>query len=246
MPQPACSFVWHELMTTDTAAATAFYTAVLGYATTTQPMPDGDYVLLAAGGTQVAGLMALPAAAAAAGARPGWTGYVAVPDVDAKAAVTATSTVIKDLHAVEADLLDQLGVDYAVFASAGTSEDIAMLLAFERGAALIVATHDHQEDQRAIEWGIGRGFHFVGGVGSRAKAARTRERLAHKGLESEAGRVRMPIGLDIGARSPTEIAVSIAAELIGLRRELAEARDKVESPPSESTALERRTADESR
>lgn len=48
-----------------------------------------------------------------------------------------------DGRAPGAELLDQLDVPYAVFASAGTSEDIAMLLAFERGAALIVAVGTH-------------------------------------------------------------------------------------------------------
>ncbi|WP_426572909.1 putative cytokinetic ring protein SteA [Aquihabitans sp. McL0605] len=48
-----------------------------------------------------------------------------------------------DGRAPGAELLDQLGVEYSVFASAGTSEDIAMLLAFERGAALIVAVGTH-------------------------------------------------------------------------------------------------------
>lgn len=48
-----------------------------------------------------------------------------------------------DGRAPGAELLDQLGVEYSVFASAGTSEDIAMLLAFERGASLIVAVGTH-------------------------------------------------------------------------------------------------------
>ena len=48
-----------------------------------------------------------------------------------------------DGRAPGGELLDQLGVEYAVFASAGTSEDIAMLLAFEQGAALIVAVGTH-------------------------------------------------------------------------------------------------------
>jgi uncharacterized membrane-anchored protein len=48
-----------------------------------------------------------------------------------------------DGRAPGAELLEQLGVPYKVFASAGTSEDIAMLLAFERGAALIVAVGTH-------------------------------------------------------------------------------------------------------
>ena len=86
MPHHATHFVWHELMTTDASAATAFYTAVLGWTTAVEKLPGGDYTLAIAGGTQVAGLMALPAAAAAAGNRPGWTGYVDVPDVDAKVA----------------------------------------------------------------------------------------------------------------------------------------------------------------
>lgn len=83
-----------------------------------------------------------------------------------------------------------------------------------RGACLVM-THDHGLDQRAIEWALGRGFAFVGGVGSRAKAERTQQRLAAKGVSAEErARVRMPLGLEIGARSPDEIAVSIAAELV--------------------------------
>lgn len=84
--------------------------------------------------------------------------------------------------------------------------------------AALVMTHDHQIDQAAIEWAIGAGFGFVGGVGSRAKAAKTRARLEAKGFpEKEIGRVRMPLGVDIGARSPAEIGVAIAAEVVAWR-----------------------------
>lgn len=86
MSQTPAIFVWHELMTSDAAAATAFYQQVVGWVPTPGGMPDLDYTLLEAGGTQVAGLMALPAAAAAAGAQPCWMGYVAVSDVDTKVA----------------------------------------------------------------------------------------------------------------------------------------------------------------
>ena len=79
-------------------------------------------------------------------------------------------------------------------------------------------THDHQLDQAVIEWALGHGFGFVGGVGSRAKAARTRARLEAKGVgEADIARVRMPLGVDIGARSPAEIGVAIAAELVAWR-----------------------------
>jgi xanthine dehydrogenase accessory factor len=87
-----------------------------------------------------------------------------------------------------------------------------------RGVFLAM-THDHALDQRAIEWGLRRGFAFVGGVGSRAKAERTRARLQAKGFsDADVTRVRMPVGADIGARSPEEIAVAIAAELVAFRR----------------------------
>lgn len=87
-----------------------------------------------------------------------------------------------------------------------------------RGVCLVM-THDHGFDQRAIEWALARGFAYVGGVGSRAKAERTRQRLEAKGFsEAERARVRMPVGLDIGARLPDEIAVAIAAELVAWRK----------------------------
>jgi xanthine dehydrogenase accessory factor len=85
-------------------------------------------------------------------------------------------------------------------------------------AIALIATHDHKLDQAAIEWALDRGFGFVGGVGSRAKAARTRARLEAKGVKSEdIERVRMPVGVDIAARTPAEIGVAIAGELIAWR-----------------------------
>jgi xanthine dehydrogenase accessory factor len=91
-------------------------------------------------------------------------------------------------------------------------------------AALLVMTHDHQLDQAVVEWGLRLGFGFVGGVGSRAKAVRTRDRLEAKGFSAaDMGRVRMPVGMEIGARSPAEIGVSIAGELVRWRG--AEARE---------------------
>jgi len=90
---------------------------------------------------------------------------------------------------------------------------------FPKSSAVIVMTHDHALDQRAIEWALKRGFPFVGGVGSRAKAKRTRDRLEAKGFsEADRARVRMPIGVHVGARLPDEIAVAIAAEMVAWRR----------------------------
>ena len=85
--------------------------------------------------------------------------------------------------------------------------------------AFLVMTHDHALDQAAIEWALARGFAFVGGIGSRAKAQRTRDRLTAKGFpEADIARVRMPLGVSIGARLPDEIAVSVTAEMVAWRR----------------------------
>jgi xanthine dehydrogenase accessory factor len=90
---------------------------------------------------------------------------------------------------------------------------------FPSRGALLVMTHDHGEDQRAIEWGLTRGFAYVGGVGSRAKAERTRARLEAKGFPAaDRERIRMPIGAPINARLPDEIAVAIAAEMVAWKR----------------------------
>lgn len=79
-------FVWYELMTTDTAAARAFYAAVVGWDMRPSGMGTSDYTLLSVDGADVAGLMPLSQEACDAGARPGWVGYIGVDDVDAKAA----------------------------------------------------------------------------------------------------------------------------------------------------------------
>ena len=54
---------------------------------------------------------------------------------------------------------------------------------FPKHAAVLVMTHDHALDQDVIEWALRRGFAFVGGVGSRAKAKRTRDRLEAQGVQ---------------------------------------------------------------
>ncbi len=79
-------FVWYELMTTDPAAARAFYSQVVGWQTEASAIPGMDYTLLSAGPHQIGGMMALPPEALAAGVPPNWAGYVGVDDVDAKAA----------------------------------------------------------------------------------------------------------------------------------------------------------------
>ena len=75
-------FIWHELLTTDTAAAAAFYPRVVPWRTQPSSMPG--YTLWMAGQTQIGGLMALPQDAG--GPPPHWLVYVGTPSVDASCA----------------------------------------------------------------------------------------------------------------------------------------------------------------
>jgi xanthine dehydrogenase accessory factor len=90
---------------------------------------------------------------------------------------------------------------------------------------LLIVTRDHAIDQQLLERLIGiDGIGYLGMIGSRGKVGRFRKRLEAKGLlDGEAGaarwaRLHAPIGLDLGAETPEEIAVAIAAELVALRR----------------------------
>jgi uncharacterized protein len=74
-------FIWHDLMTSDVEAATAFYSAVVGWTTSTH-MPD--YTVTEAGGKGMGGIMAKPIELE--GMPPFWSGYVEVADVDATVA----------------------------------------------------------------------------------------------------------------------------------------------------------------
>ena len=131
--------------------------------------------------------------------------------------VDAREPVLSDARASKAR---ELGVTLLV-AEHDDPEVAAHLSSVPRSrVALIVATHDHQLDQSVIEWGVRGGFGYLGGVGSRRKAVRLRERLIARGLaHGVAERVRMPVGVDIGARKPPEIAIAIVAELIAWRAE---------------------------
>ncbi len=79
-------FCWYELMTSDTEAAIAFYTKVIGWGTT--PWEGGGMActMWTAGKTPLGSVMAIPDDAAAAGAPPHWAGYVAVEDIEATVA----------------------------------------------------------------------------------------------------------------------------------------------------------------
>ena len=92
---------------------------------------------------------------------------------------------------------------------------------FSENDRVLIVTRDHAIDQQLLEKLIVRDdIGYLGMIGSRGKVGRFRKRLEAKGLYDEArwAKLRAPIGLDLGAETPEEIAVAIAAELVALRR----------------------------
>ena len=87
---------------------------------------------------------------------------------------------------------------------------------------VVIVTRGHQGDLEAMRALAPRDLKYVGLIGSRAKVARIRTALVEEGMASAClDRVHSPIGLDIGAVTPAEIAVAILAELIAVRRGVA-------------------------
>lgn len=80
---------------------------------------------------------------------------------------------------------------------------------------VLVFTHDPKFDQPALTSALASGAGYVGALGSRRTHAKRVERLRENGLQDEAiERIAAPCGLDLGARSPAQTAVSILAEVI--------------------------------
>jgi xanthine dehydrogenase accessory factor len=85
-------------------------------------------------------------------------------------------------------------------------------------AYVVVVTRGHTHDFEAVRALAARDLRYLGLIGSRAKVARIFDALDAEGMPAEClDRVHAPIGLDIGAITPAEIAVSILAELIAIR-----------------------------
>jgi xanthine dehydrogenase accessory factor len=82
----------------------------------------------------------------------------------------------------------------------------------------IVVTRDHAQDQALLEALIDKDLAYLGMIGSKRKVEMFKQRLQAKGVDaSRFTRLHAPIGLDIGAQTPEEIAVAIVAQLIQVR-----------------------------
>ncbi|MEU6356943.1 XdhC family protein [Streptomyces sp. NPDC047072] len=83
---------------------------------------------------------------------------------------------------------------------------------------ICVLTHDPKFDVPLLEEALRRPAEYIGAMGSRRTHDERMKRLSEAGLtEGELSRLRSPVGLDLGARTPEEVAVSVAAEIVALR-----------------------------
>ncbi|MGH2742540.1 MAG: XdhC family protein [Thermoleophilaceae bacterium] len=94
----------------------------------------------------------------------------------------------------------------------------ARLGGIDRATYIAVLTHDPKLDDAALEIALRSEAPYVGAMGSRRAQAQRRERLLAAGLEEELlARIAAPIGLDLGALTPEETALSIMAEVVAVR-----------------------------
>jgi xanthine dehydrogenase accessory factor len=120
--------------------------------------------------------------------------------------------------------------DRAEFASTKRFPEAEMVLAgdfskafsklkIDKTSYIVIVTRGHQNDELVLEWAVGTPAQYIGMIGSQTKVKTVFSHLLAKGVsKGRLDSVYSPIGLEIGAQTPEEIAVSILAEIIKVRR----------------------------
>jgi len=99
-------------------------------------------------------------------------------------------------------------------------DEVLAEMVLDQDTALVTLTHDPKIDDAALHWGLAKPLFYIACLGSRKTHAARLDRLAAAGFDDAAtSRIHGPAGLDIGAKTPAEIAVSVAAELISAYRQ---------------------------
>jgi xanthine dehydrogenase accessory factor len=102
--------------------------------------------------------------------------------------------------------------------STAMPDDLAVELQLDPHTAVVAVTHDPKLDDMVLLEALKSPAFYVGALGSRGNTAKRKERLALFDLSAaEIARLHGPIGLDIGSRTPAEIAVSILAEIVAVK-----------------------------
>ena len=119
-------------------------------------------------------------------------------------------------------------IDYAASARLPDAHEVVVLdsfvgcmdrLSIDERSFIVIVTRGHQHDREVLEQALRTGAQYIGMIGSVRKKSAIFSSLAASGFTSaELDQVRCPIGLRIGAETPAEIALCIAAELVAVRR----------------------------
>ncbi|MFQ5823931.1 MAG: xanthine dehydrogenase accessory protein XdhC [bacterium] len=92
------------------------------------------------------------------------------------------------------------------------------ILTFSKNSYIIIVTHDNQYDEEILSDCAKQEWAYLGMIGSKRKAAKAFERLRAEGLKEEIiQKIHSPMGIQIGAQTPEEIAVAILAEIISIK-----------------------------
>ena len=92
-------------------------------------------------------------------------------------------------------------------------------LSIDEGSYIIIYTTGHVLDERCLHFAVDTKAKYIGMIGSKKKVKEVKERLLQKGVsQQQLDRVYAPIGIEIGAETPEEIAISILAEIIKVKR----------------------------
>jgi xanthine dehydrogenase accessory factor len=99
-------------------------------------------------------------------------------------------------------------------------EEVFPKLSVTESTYIVIVTRGHRDDMRVLRWALTTGARYISMIGSRRKTISVVKELEKEGISRSAfDRVYAPMGLEIGAVSPEEIAISVAAEMIAMRRD---------------------------
>lgn len=102
---------------------------------------------------------------------------------------------------------------------AGDFDEVQARIEMPEGAYIVIVTRGHHDDMRVLRWAVEQPARYIGMIGSKRKVLSIYKELEQQGIPaSKFERVNAPVGLDIGAVTPEEISVAIAAEMIAIRR----------------------------
>ena len=118
----------------------------------------------------------------------------------------------------------------------GMPDDAVLEIQTDARTAIVAITHDPKLDDMALLEALKSKAFYVGALGSSRNQAKRRQRLLDFDLtEGDIARLHGPVGLEIGSRTPAEIAVAVGAHLVQVRRKLEDERVAgLSNPPKQS------------